>query len=133
MIRRRRQCTSCGLRFTTYEREEALPVLVVKRDSTLESFDTGKIRRGVVKACEKRPVSPETIDEVVEAVEREVRATQEQEVSSQAIGDMVLAALLKVDPVAYIRFASVYRSFQGIDEFMTELQKISAHANNADR
>lgn len=105
-------------------------MLVVKRDSTLESFDTGKIRRGVIKACEKRPVSLETIDEVVEAVEREVRATQEQEVSSQAIGDMVLAALLKVDPVAYIRFASVYRSFQNIDEFMVELQKISAHAKD---
>lgn len=124
VIRRRRECEDCGERFTTYERLEVLPVVVIKRDGTMQSFDTGKIRRGVLRACEKRSVTAEQVDDIVEAVEKMVRATEKQKIAAADIGEFVLAALLDVDAVAYIRFASVYRSFQDIDEFTAELQRI---------
>lgn len=125
VIRRRRQCAKCGERFTTYERAEALPVLVIKRDGTRESFSPEKIRRGVIKACEKRPVSLDRIDEVVESVERDVQARHQEEIPSKEIGDMVLSALRPVDQVAYIRFASVYHSFQNVEEFIREIQNLA--------
>lgn len=124
IIRRRRECEGCGERFTTYERvEEPLPV-VVKKDGRREAFDRLKIACGIKKACEKRPVSTETIESVVEAVERFVEEQGESEISSSKIGEHVMEELHKLDEVAYVRFASVYRSFKDINEFMNELSEL---------
>jgi transcriptional repressor NrdR len=124
IIRRRRECEQCGNRFTTYERvEEPLPS-VVKKDGRREPFDRMKIASGVKKACEKRPVSVETIDALVSRVERWVQEQGEPEISSASIGERVMAELHGLDEVAYVRFASVYRSFRDINEFMTELKDL---------
>ena len=121
-IRRRRECMGCGRRFTTYETIEVAPILVVKNDGTRQAFDLGKIKRGVIKACEKRPVPIEKIDELAEDIAKRIYNSMEQEVSSKKIGEMVMEGLQKLDEVAYVRYASVYRSFKDISSFMTELQ-----------
>ena len=123
-IRRRRECVRCGKRFTTYETIEDTPVLVVKSNGTRQAFDAGKIKNGVVKAGEKRPVSMSDIDALVDGITKRVYNSMEQEISSKAIGEMVMDALKDVDEVAYVRYASVYRSFKDISSFMEELQKM---------
>lgn len=123
-IRRRRECLGCGRRFTTYETIEISPLLVVKADGTRQAFDIGKIKRGIVKACEKRPVSIEQIDSLAEEIAKKVYNSMEQEVSSKAIGEMVMEGLKNLDEVAYVRYASVYRSFKDINSFMSELQRM---------
>lgn len=124
VIRRRRECENCGRRFTTYERvEENLPA-IVKKDDRREQFDRRKLREGLLKACEKRPVSVDAIEETADRIERSLLEMGEKEVVSSVIGEAVMVALHQLDTVAYVRFASVYRSFQDIDEFMNELQDL---------
>lgn len=121
-IRRRRECMSCGRRFTTYEKVMEMPIMVIKRDGTREAFDSDKILRGVRKACEKRPVSAAEMDALVDDVEREINNSLEQEVTTIRIGELVMSKLKDLDEVAYVRFASVYRSFKDINTFMEELK-----------
>lgn len=123
-IRRRRECTGCGRRFTTYETIEITPVLVVKSDGNRQAFDKGKVKRGIVKACEKRPVPIEKIDALTDEIAKRVYNSMEQEISSKAIGEMVMDGLKELDEVAYVRYASVYRSFKDISSFMKELQRM---------
>ena len=123
-IRRRRECVNCGKRFTTYETIEDTPVLVVKTGGTRQSYDPQKVKNGVIKACEKRPVSMEKIDLLVDEVTKRIYNSMEQEISSKAIGEMVMEGLKNLDEVAYVRYASVYRSFTDIDSFLVELQKM---------
>lgn len=123
-IRRRRECEGCGRRFTTYERIDMVPLIVVKKDQTRETFDVNKLRSGIIKACEKRPVPLSKIDELAGEIERKLTAQPESEVTSQAIGEMVMEGLKKLDEVAYVRFASVYRQFRDIQTFMDELGKL---------
>lgn len=126
VIRRRRECLSCRRRFTTYERvEEELP-LVVKRDGRREPFDRQKILSGIMKACEKRPVAYAAIESVVDALESEFQAAGEKEVSSVQIGERVMEELLRMDDVAYVRFASVYRQFKDISQFVEEIKTLIA-------
>ena len=123
-IRRRRECLSCGRRFTTYERiEEELP-LVVKRDGRREPYDRQKILSGIRKACEKRPVSADTIEHLVEALEQEFQSGAEKEISTIRIGERVMSKLLQVDDVAYVRFASVYRQFKDVSQFVEEIRTL---------
>lgn len=121
-IRRRRECISCGRRFTTYEKIEEIPIMVIKKDGRREPFDSEKILLGIRKACEKRPVSAAEMDKLVEDIVREVFNTLEQEVSSEYIGECVMKRLKDLDEVAYVRFASVYRQFKDINTFMEELK-----------
>ena len=123
-IRRRRECTACGRRFTTYETIEVTPMLVVKNDGTREAFNEEKVRRGIAKSCEKRPVSAADIDEMVSDISKQVYNSMMSEITSKAIGEMVMERLKKVDEVSYVRYASVYRSFQDISSFMSELKKM---------
>ncbi len=122
-IRRRRECLGCGTRFTTYEYIDKAPLMVVKRDGSRKRFDRDKIRAGIMKACEKRPVSMDKIDEIVEKIEREVQKKTDSEIKTTIIGNMVMEELHALDEVAYVRFASVYRRFKDISAFMEELQK----------
>jgi transcriptional repressor NrdR len=124
VIRRRRECEKCSRRFTTYERVEDYLPAVVKKDGRREPFDRLKIVAGLTKACEKRPVSIETIGEHVDRIERALLDRAEREVPSSVIGEAVMQALYELDTVAYVRFASVYRSFQDIDQFMNELEDL---------
>ena len=124
VIRRRRECLSCERRFTTYEKIEESPLKVVKKDGSRIPFDRDKIRRGIEKACYKRPVGPEQIDEIVSSVERDIYAQFDREVPSRDIGEKVFNALKQVDQVAFVRFASVYKSFQDVDDFMSELERM---------
>ena len=123
-IRRRRECVSCGKRFTTYETIEDTPVLVVKASGLRQAFDVQKIKSGIIKACEKRPVSMGKIDALVDDIAKQVYNSMEQEISSKRIGEMVMDGLKELDEVAYVRYASVYRSFTDIETFMHELQKM---------
>ena len=123
-IRRRRECIQCGKRFTTYETVEDTPVLVVKASGLRQAYDTQKIKNGIIKACEKRPVSLTKIDEMVSNVTKQIYNSMEQEVSTKTIGELVMAELKKYDEVAYVRYASVYRSFKDISSFMDELQRL---------
>ena len=123
-IRRRRECMSCGRRFTTYEKIELLPLMVVKRDGRREVFDAQKIKAGILHACEKLPVSMNEIDAMASRIEQAAYATMEGEIASQRIGDMVMQELKAVNDVAYVRFAAVYRLFTDIGDFMKELQKL---------
>ncbi|MBO5277727.1 MAG: transcriptional repressor NrdR [Clostridia bacterium] len=123
-IRRRRECIGCGRRFTTYETIEVTPVLVVKNNGTRESFNAEKIRNGIIKSCEKRPVSVTEIDGIVADISKEVYNSMESEISTKAIGEMVMDRLKKVDEVAYVRYASVYRSFKDLSSFMAELKQM---------
>lgn len=123
-IRRRRECIGCGKRFTTYETIEVNPILVVKSDGNRQAYDIGKIKRGIIKSCEKRPVPIEKIDALAEEITKKVYNSMEQEISSKEIGEMVMEGLKELDEVAYVRYASVYRSFKDISSFMAELQRM---------
>lgn len=123
-IRRRRECFSCLNRFTTYEVVETTPMIVIKRDSSREPFNREKLSNGILRACEKRPVSLDQIDEIVDKVEAKIQNSLEREVSSKTVGEYTLELLKSVDQVAYVRFASVYRQFQDINSFMEELKKM---------
>ncbi|EWG97912.1 transcriptional regulator NrdR [Halomonas sp. BC04] len=124
-VRRRRQCTSCGERFTTYETAELVMPRVVKADGSRESFDEQKLRAGMLRALEKRPVSAESIEAAVERIRQRLRASGEREIQARDIGEAVMQALKRLDQVAFIRFASVYRRFQDIDEFRAEIDRLS--------
>ena len=123
-IRRRRECLQCGARFTTYERIEERPLLVVKRDGSSEPFDFNKLRRGIVTAAVKRPISADAIDALISDIVTNLQNSMRYEVSSEMLGDMVLLRLKEIDGVAYIRFASVYKDFQDLDEFTYELGEL---------
>ena len=123
-IRRRRECEGCQRRFTTYEKIEMLPVFIVKKDKRREPFDSAKVRSGILKACEKRPVPIEEIEKLVSHVETTVCRQMEQEVTSDQIGLLIMEGLKSLDEVAYIRFASVYRQFKDVQSFMLELQQL---------
>lgn len=123
-IRRRRECLSCGKRFTTYEIVESNPLLVVKKDGSLEQYDRSKLMRGILKSCEKRPVSPEDVEKMVSKIEGRLYSDFDKEVTSTQIGGLVMEYLQEVDEVSYIRFASVYREFKDIETFMQELNKL---------
>jgi transcriptional repressor NrdR len=123
-IRRRRECLGCNRRFTTYERLEEFKLLVVKKDGRREPFDRMKIIHGMLKACEKRPISIKVIEEFVSSLERELQETGEHEIPSRVIGEKVMDKLFQVDEVAYVRFASVYRSFKDVNQFMEELTQL---------
>ena len=123
-IRRRRECLECLKRFTTYEVIERMPLVVIKRDGSRQSFDNVKIINGLVRACEKRPVTMAQIEELADDIEQELRGRLESEVNSETIGEMVMVRLKDLDEVAYVRFASVYRSFKDINTFMEELTKL---------
>ena len=125
-IRRRRECENCGRRFTTYERIELVPLMVVKKDQTREAFDVSKLRSGIVKACEKRPVPLERIEEMVREIEQKLNNQTENEITSKMIGELVMDGLKNLDEVAYVRFASVYRQFRDIQSFRDELNKLLA-------
>ena len=124
VIRRRRECLECKRRFTTYERVEELNPLVIKKDGRREAFDREKVLAGLKKACEKRPVSVDQLEEVISSIERRLQETGEKEVPSTFIGEEVMRTLPQLDEVAYVRFASVYRSFRDIAEFMSELKEL---------
>lgn len=123
--RRRRECLSCHKRFTTYERLETLPITVVKKDKTREQFDREKLISGVLKACEKRPVSREQVEALIDEVETELKNADATEIDSKKIGELTVKKLKKLDKVAYIRFASVYKDFKDIDDFTKELSKLT--------
>ena len=120
-IRRRRECISCSSRFTTYEKIENLPLVVIKKDGTRQPFDSGKLISGLMKACEKRPVSIDQIESLVHSIEDQVLSSLKREISSVEIGEMVMERLKKLDEVAYVRFASVYRQFKDVNSFFQEL------------
>ena len=124
IIRRRRECINCGKRFTTYETVETTPIFVVKNSGVRQAFDPNKIRAGVIKACEKRPVPASTIDKIVEDIQKKIYNSLAQEVTSKELGEMVCEALKETDEVAYVRFASVYRSFTDTTSFIKELEKM---------
>ena len=123
-IRRRRECTSCQKRFTTYEVIESVPVIVVKKDHSREVFDRNKLLRGMLRACEKRPVSLEQLERAVDSIETQLQNNLEREITSDSIGELAMESLRNLDEVAYVRFASVYRQFKDINTFMEELEKI---------
>ena len=123
-IRRRRECLRCSKRFTTHEVIETVPIIVVKRDKSREVFDRNKLTAGLLRACEKRPVSIETIEKMVDNIEAQLQSSLDREVTSMAIGELTMDQLKNVDEVAYVRFASVYRQFKDINTFMEELNKL---------
>ena len=125
-IRRRRECLSCGKRFTTYETVESLPMVVVKKDGSRQSFDRRKVLGGMIRACEKRPVPLADLEKIAEEIEQDLQNSMEREVSTETIGEKVMERLRNVDQVAYVRFASVYRQFKDIDTVMAELTKLLA-------
>lgn len=122
-IRRRRLCDKCGRRFTTYEKVETIPLTVIKKDQNREQYSRSKIQTGIVRACYKRPVPVEKIEETLDAIEGEIFNTEEKEIASTKIGEIVMEHLKELDPVAYVRFASVYREFKDVSTFMDELKK----------
>ena len=125
-IRRRRECLSCATRFTTYETVESLPMVVVKKDGSRQSFDRRKVLGGMIRACEKRPVPLAELEKIASEIEQDLQNSMEREISTETIGERVMERLRAVDQVAYVRFASVYRQFKDIDTFMAELNKLLA-------
>ena len=121
-IRRRRSCDECGKRFTTYEKVETIPLIVIKKDNNREQYERAKIERGILRACYKRPVSADEIKKAVDAVELEIFNREEKEIPSSDIGEVIMDKLKELDPVAYVRFASVYREFKDVETFMDELK-----------
>lgn len=121
VIRRRRECIGCRKRFTTYEKIEETPLIVVKKDGTRETYNRSKLMNGIIRACEKRPVSIEQIDMVIDSIERSLHNSMEKEISTKYIGELLMAKLKELDEVAYVRFASVYRQFKDINTFVDEL------------
>ncbi|GAB5057428.1 transcriptional regulator NrdR [Companilactobacillus alimentarius] len=132
-IRRRRECEYCGTRFTTFERLEKSPLLVIKKNGNREEFSREKLLRGLVRAAEKRPVTMDQMNDIVDKVENEIRSTGESEVRSQVIGEHVMKILSKVDDVTYIRFASVYREFKDMNGFMQEVQEMMFNGKKIDK
>ncbi|EST54716.1 NrdR family transcriptional regulator [Brevibacillus panacihumi W25] len=130
-IRRRRECEKCERRFTTFEMVEESPLIIVKKDGTREEFSREKVLRGLVRACEKRPVPLETLEDVVSDIEKELRNCGQAEVPSDDVGEKVMERLYHVDEVAYVRFASVYRQFKDISVFMKELEELLSQARNS--
>lgn len=125
-IRRRRECLQCGKRFTTYEIIETTPLMIIKKDGSIEQFDREKLLNGILRACEKRPVTLKSIEELVDHIEGRLRNSLESEVTSQQIGELAMEELRGLDEVAYVRFASVYRQFKDVNTFLDELQKLLA-------
>ena len=123
-IRRRRECSKCTKRFTTYEKVESIPLMVIKKDKTRQVFDREKLLNGLLRACEKRPVSINMLEKMVDDIETQIHNTLRREITTQEIGEMVMAKLKNMDEVAYVRFASVYRQFKDINTFMDELRKL---------
>ena len=123
-IRRRRSCDTCGKRFTTYEKVETIPLIVIKKDNNREQYDRGKIEKGILQACYKRPVPAEVIRKTVEQIETEIFNREEKEIPSKVIGEIVMHKLKDLDEVSYVRFASVYREFKDVNTFMEELKSI---------
>ena len=123
-IRRRRVCDECSKRFTTYEKIDTIPLIVIKKDDNRETYDRSKIEAGILRACHKRPVSADSINELVDTVETEIFNREEKEIESRDIGEMVMNKLKDLDAVAYVRFASVYREFKDVNTFMDELKKV---------
>ncbi len=123
-IRRRRSCDACGKRFTTYEKVETIPLIIIKKDNNREQYDRGKIERGILRACYKRPVSAAEIQKVIDQVETKVFSLEAKEIESSVVGEIVMDVLKDLDEVAYVRFASVYREFKDVNTFMDELKKI---------
>lgn len=123
-IRRRRECISCGSRFTTYEKIETLPLLVIKKDGSRQPFDREKLISGIIKSCEKRPVSTAQVEELVNRIELQIQNALKREISSREIGEMVMEGLKSIDEVAYVRFASVYRQFRDVNSFLEELNEM---------
>jgi transcriptional repressor NrdR len=124
VIRRRRECIECARRFTTYEHIEEIPVMIIKKDGRREIFNREKVRQGVAKACEKRNISVETIEEFIDNLERDLKEIEEKEISSSVVGEKIMAKLHELDDVAYVRFASVYREFKDVNDFFSELKKL---------
>ena len=131
VIRRRRECTGCGRRFTSYETIEEIPYMVVKNDGRRERFDRNKLRTGLAKACEKRPVPPTELDRIVDEVESLLHDSEEREIATSRIGAIVMERIRELDKVAYVRFASVYRKFEDVDEFLNELKTLIGRGENA--
>lgn len=129
-IRRRRECLGCGKRFTTYEIIETLPLVVVKRDKSREAFDRNKLLNGMLRACEKRPITFEMLSKAVDEIETMLQNTLEREVPSYKIGELAMEKLKDIDQVAYVRFASVYRQFSDVNSFLVELKKLLADKNH---
>ncbi len=123
-IRRRRICDSCGKRFTTYEKIETIPLIVIKKDNNREQYDRKKLEAGILRSCHKRPISAKQINDMIDGIETELFNMEEKELSSNVIGEIVMSRLKELDTVAYVRFASVYREFKDVNTFMDELQKI---------
>ncbi|MBQ4145693.1 MAG: transcriptional repressor NrdR [Clostridia bacterium] len=123
-IRRRRECLNCGKRFTTYEKIESVPIIVIKRDGSRQSFDRDKLQRGILSSCASRPVPLQVIDNLLDEIEAEIHNSLAREVSSEKIGEMVMERLRDIDEVSYVRFASVYKKFKDIETFRKELQKL---------
>lgn len=123
-IRRRRECDHCRKRFTTYEKVEEMIIMVIKKDGSREAFDRNKVRNGIIKACEKRPVSVASIERIVEEIERGLNNMMEKEIESKLIGEVIMEHLSQLDEVAYVRFASVYRQFKDVNTFIAEIEKL---------
>ncbi|MFP3998362.1 MAG: transcriptional regulator NrdR [Desulfobacterales bacterium] len=123
-IRRRRECIGCGRRFTTYEIVEEMPLMIIKKDKRREVFSRDKVRAGIKKACEKREISMDAIESFVEELERDLREVEEKEIPSRVVGEKIMAKLHELDKVAYVRFASVYRDFKDVHDFVTELKTL---------
>ncbi|MDF2656450.1 MAG: nrdR [Bacillota bacterium] len=132
-IRRRRECDSCSKRFTTYEKVEEMIFMVIKKDGSREAFDRNKVMNGIIKACEKRPVSIASIERIVEEIERGLNNMMEKEVESKLIGEVIMEHLKALDEVAYVRFASVYRQFKDVNTFVAEIEKLLGRDSSNDR
>ncbi len=130
IIRRRRECIECEKRFTTYEKIESIPLRVIKKDKSREMFDSQKLLNGIMRACEKRPVTMEQLQNIVDDIENDIFSTLDKEISTKEIGQKVMDALKKIDEVSYVRFASVYRQFKDIDTFMQELSALIRNKEN---
>jgi transcriptional repressor NrdR len=129
-IRRRRECESCGFRFTTFEKVEDTPLIIVKKDGSREEFSGEKVLRGLIRACEKRPVSLDELKSIVNSIEKELRSSGIGEINSDEVGEMVMERLARIDEVAYVRFASVYRQFKDISVFIEELRNLQKRSEN---
>ena len=128
-IRRRRQCERCGKRFTTYEKLETMPLMVIKKDESREVYDRSKIEAGILHSCHKRPVSPRQISTMIDEIENEIMGREEKEIPSSEVGEIVMEHLRRLDDVAYVRFASVYKEFKDVDTFLREIEKVAKKKN----